>query len=397
MCPTGTHQYTYDGANRLTNISGGSVTYAYFGQLRIKKTTASGTTIYIYSGGKPIAEYSAAAAVTNPSQEYIYAGSQLLASVAGSSTTYYHPDHLSNRAETDSAGNVLRRLGNFPYGESWYDSTPSEKRQFTTYERDLGTGETGLDYAQFRYFSSKQGRFMTADLLGGDNTIPQSMNRYSYVLGDPINLFDPAGLCGVVTVTTIEYDLDKKEKSRHTTVTDEGSCLGGGVGTVGGGGGGLPGPPQGGGGGGIPKAKKHAKDLLNILDCVNFLKNLLTNLKQLPDLNTFSQRFDALSVVPTPASDPYVKGGGRKATAHVDPYIYPGSPANTVVHVDNPAAPDLAGTLLHEELHTYPYGFDDLDLAHAIGQMTNVTDRTQANENKASQKFSEEMNKHCHD
>src|SRR5205814_2630584 len=47
-CPTGTHKYTYDGANRLTQINGSAVTYSYFDQLRIKKTTGDGTIIYIY-------------------------------------------------------------------------------------------------------------------------------------------------------------------------------------------------------------------------------------------------------------------------------------------------------------------------------------------------------------
>jgi RHS repeat-associated protein len=195
-CPTGAHQYTYDGANRLTQINGGTATYSYFGQLRIKKTAGNGTTLYIYSGGKPIAEYAAGAALTKPSKEYIYAGSQLLASVAGGGTTYYHADHLSNRAETDSTGNVLRRMGNFPYGESWYDSASVEKWKFTSYERDLDTGETGLDYAQFRYYSSGAARFISADFLAGNISNPSSLNRYSYVTNDPVNLTDPLGLAG---------------------------------------------------------------------------------------------------------------------------------------------------------------------------------------------------------
>jgi hypothetical protein len=164
---------------------------------------------------------------------------------------------------------------------------------------------------------------------------------------------------------------------------------------AGGGGGAIN---QGGGGGGhIADARQRAKKLLSNAECAKFLKDVLTGLKQLPDMNTFSARFDALTIVPTPASDPYVRAGGRRATAHVDPYSFPGSPANTVVHVDNPNASDLAGTLLHEELHTYPYAFDDLDLAHAAGMMKDVTNPSQANENLASQTFSQEMNKHCHD
>lgn len=86
-----------------------------------------------------------------------------------------------------------------------------------------------------------------------------------------------------------------------------------------------------------------------------------------------------------------------RGTAHVDPFNYPGSPVNTVVHVDNPSASDLSGTLLHADLHTFPYSYDDLALVHSIGKMADVTEATKANENSASITFSEEMNKHCHD
>lgn len=66
----------------------------------------------------------------------------------------------------------------------------------------------------FRYDSSRLGRFMTPDLLAGSIFNPQSLNRYGYVLNDPINLIDPFGLehetfldpsigwtCGGVTYT----------------------------------------------------------------------------------------------------------------------------------------------------------------------------------------------------
>ncbi len=87
---------------------------------------SSTTTTYIYSGSKPIAEYVGA---SNPSlsKEYIYAGSRLLATVAGTTTTYHHPDHLSNRAETDKNGTRIRTFGHFPFGETWYEPTGTDK------------------------------------------------------------------------------------------------------------------------------------------------------------------------------------------------------------------------------------------------------------------------------
>jgi RHS repeat-associated protein len=186
----GTNAYAYDGANRLKNINTTSAVYTYAGPLRIKKVLGSTTIQYVYSGSRPIAEY----VNGSLSREYIYAGSRLLSSVTSSSTAYYHSDHLSNRVQTDSSGNIIRSMGNFPYGESWYDNTPQDKWKFTSYERDLETGETGLDYAQFRHYNSGLGRFVQVDLLAGRRAIPQSLNRYAYVLNDPINLTDLQGL-----------------------------------------------------------------------------------------------------------------------------------------------------------------------------------------------------------
>jgi hypothetical protein len=56
----GAFTYAYDGANRMTQaqqVASPNTTTAstYFGPLRIKKVVGSATTLYLYSGGKPIA------------------------------------------------------------------------------------------------------------------------------------------------------------------------------------------------------------------------------------------------------------------------------------------------------------------------------------------------------
>jgi RHS repeat-associated protein len=67
------------------------------------------------------------------------------------------------------------------------------RQGFTGYERDL---ETGLDYAQARYYASIVGRFNSVDPATSSfrPENPQSWNRYTYVLNNPLNLNDPTGL-----------------------------------------------------------------------------------------------------------------------------------------------------------------------------------------------------------
>ncbi len=69
----------------------------------------------------------------------------------------------------------------------------SVRQKWVGYERD---GETGLDYAQARYYASMQGRFTSVDpaLSSGKPAEPQSWNRYTYVLNNPLLYTDPTGL-----------------------------------------------------------------------------------------------------------------------------------------------------------------------------------------------------------
>ncbi len=181
------HVYTYDAENRIKTVDSTAATYTYSGALRVKKVQGGTTTVYIFSGTKVIAEYVNGAL----SKEYVYSGSTLLATHEGATLKYHHPDHLSTRVETDSAGAVARTFGQFPFGEVWYETGTASKWKFTSYERD---SESGLDNAMFRYDSSRLGRFTSPDPLAGLTAAPQSMNRYTYAANDPVNLVDPLGL-----------------------------------------------------------------------------------------------------------------------------------------------------------------------------------------------------------
>jgi len=69
-------------------------------------------------------------------------------------------------------------------------NTDNVRQHFTHKERDI---ETGLDYFGARYYASTQARFTSADSFFGSRANPQSLNRYAYVLNNPLKYTDPTG------------------------------------------------------------------------------------------------------------------------------------------------------------------------------------------------------------
>ena len=61
-------------------------------------------------------------------------------------------------------------------------------------EYGVMTDDNGLLYMRQRYYNTEKKRFINQDILRGKITDSQSLNRYSYVEGDPINYMDPFGL-----------------------------------------------------------------------------------------------------------------------------------------------------------------------------------------------------------
>jgi RHS repeat-associated protein len=72
--------------------------------------------------------------------------------------------------------------------------------QYTGHERDQASG---LDYMHFRFYAGNMGRFMKPDNISGNMLNPQSWNKYSYVIGNPVNFNDPTGHMGASPNDTI--------------------------------------------------------------------------------------------------------------------------------------------------------------------------------------------------
>jgi RHS repeat-associated protein len=112
-------------------------------------------------------------------------------------------DHLgSPRIITDNVGKVIARKDFSAFGDETNSAQrtellgykPEEIRQdYTGYQKD---DESGLEFAQARYYNTKHGRFTSVDPLTASANVkdPQTFNRYSYGLNSPYKFTDPLGL-----------------------------------------------------------------------------------------------------------------------------------------------------------------------------------------------------------
>lgn len=189
-------RFSYDAESRqktfFNSANTGSTpdaTYHYDGEgRRIRKLTSSETTVFVYNAlGQLVAEYAIQIEVEN------------------AQVSYLTMDTLgSPRVITDENGKVSSRRDFMPFGEEIAAEIGDRnadhgyvedavRQKFTGYEQDE---ESGLEFAQARYFNSGHGRFTSVDPLTASATIrdPQTLNRYTYALNSPYKFTDPLGL-----------------------------------------------------------------------------------------------------------------------------------------------------------------------------------------------------------
>ena len=133
-------------------------------------------------------------------EDYIYRGSQLLAAEVPGNTHHFHLDHLGTPRVITGDGGV--RISAHTYSPFGRELTPpgSERMKFTGHERDA----VNLDYMHARSYLPWTGRFLSVDPTWESAylELPQSWNRYSYVMNNPMKYTDPTGMemkCHTIT------------------------------------------------------------------------------------------------------------------------------------------------------------------------------------------------------
>ncbi len=200
---TNSQAMVYDAENHLKIFSqAGKVVveygYAFDGARLWKRVDQSATNVQVWignfyeeKGGKMLF--------------HVFAGGQQVctfetnsALYGGSDTNrvgdYYSQDNLnSSSVLSDSSHNQIELNVYYPFGRT---ETASPQASFQVSRRFTGQildAESGLYYYNARYYDPELGRFTQPDDIIPDLGNPQSYNRYSYVLNNPLRYTDPSG------------------------------------------------------------------------------------------------------------------------------------------------------------------------------------------------------------
>jgi RHS repeat-associated protein len=176
---------SYDYENRLISTAGAvtmQLSYDGDGQ-RVLKQDGSTATRYIGAWS----EISVTAGTTTTTNYYWFAGRRVAMKV-GSAVTYLYADQLGSTVKTTGNQTTVERYE--PYGAKRGTDTVSTPYRYTGQreEETLGLYDYGA-----RWYDPSIGRFLQADSIAADPKNPQSNNRYSYALNNPLRYADPTG------------------------------------------------------------------------------------------------------------------------------------------------------------------------------------------------------------
>ena len=213
----GTRQYNYDALDQITretaDLPGTSndpwAVHIYTAdEERLWTFHSTGQSSWTIRdlNGSVLREYRTDGVSWSVHRDYVYRSGQLLAARTPAGTHHYSLDHLGTpRVVTDDAGVVIGEHAYWPFGsELTGGAQPREGAlRFTGHERDADLADVssdGLDYMHARSYSANLGRFISTDPIDGYPGNPQSWNKYTYGLNNPVSFTDPTGLspCPVV-------------------------------------------------------------------------------------------------------------------------------------------------------------------------------------------------------
>ena len=183
----------YDVNNRLYRVLNTNGTATYFGY------DANGARLWEQAGTNALQVWIDGDYEEKQGQVlyHVSAGGRLVATFDQTGTNvyqYYHQDDLTSTSiQTDQNGNQVQNYGYTAYGQSRYTQNTNLFKVSRRYTGQVLDDVTGLYYYNARYYDPELGRFIQPDDRIPDLSNPQSYNRYSYCINNPLRYTDPDG------------------------------------------------------------------------------------------------------------------------------------------------------------------------------------------------------------
>lgn len=202
-----TTDFSYTPRQRVQTITIGGAPpieyqYDHTGQ-RVNIQTNGTEKRHLYDGLSLIAETNT---IGNTIARYHYGQSHQVAETRNNQSAFYLTDSLgTTTAITNQDGSIQNRMDYDVWGNLKQESAASDSPfGFTGYQKD---DDTGLYYANARFYDSMTARFLREDPFGGDPSMPPSLHRYLYAYANPTVYIDPDGRLG------IRFNIDLQEMS----------------------------------------------------------------------------------------------------------------------------------------------------------------------------------------
>ncbi|MEO1443185.1 MAG: polymorphic toxin-type HINT domain-containing protein, partial [Chloroflexota bacterium] len=189
--PTAEATYAWDAEDRLVSYADATTaaTYTYTGDSdRLSQTVNTETMEYLLDTASGLTQV---LGEFSTEDTYYLIGADIIGGETGTDWTYHQSDGLGSlRMLTDSTGASTYTAHYDPYGVPLDMSGTRDTSFGYTGEQ---TDSTGLQYLRARYYDPSIGIFIAKDPVWGFMGRSMSMNGYSYVHGNPINMTDPTG------------------------------------------------------------------------------------------------------------------------------------------------------------------------------------------------------------
>lgn len=191
----GTHELYWTAENMLSTVGGDSETAASFrydadGMMVLRTEGADNGVSTVYLGKLYQHKLSVSNVVT---KHYMFNGQLVAQREGASSVTFLLGDHLGSVTTVLWASGAVKDNQRYnPWGEvRWAQSgNPITGYSYTSQRYDDALGL--YDY-NARYYDPTIARFINADTIVPDSQVPQSFNRYSYTVNNPLRYVDPTG------------------------------------------------------------------------------------------------------------------------------------------------------------------------------------------------------------